>query len=182
MSKPVVNLRLFVAAYPPEHVARALLDRLPELGLPPHRAAPLDQVHMTLQFVGDTPARLLDETLESVGRSASGIGPITLELRALVSLPERGPARLVAATTDAPPPLLELHRRLAHRLATNVRERRGERFLPHLTLCRFGAPTRGVSVEATIPSAHFEVREIRVMRSVLHPGGAEHHLVEAVEL
>ena len=182
MAKPRDNLRLFVGLYPPAEMAEQMLAALADLKLPPHRLTPLDQVHMTLQFIGDTPVKDLDATIESVERARSGLPAIELVPLRLMALPRRGPARLVAAETDAPPTLLELHRRLATRLARNARERPGDRFLPHLTLCRFRAPTRIGALDEPLALAAFPVEEVRLMRSTLHPDGAKHHEVAVFPL
>jgi len=171
-------MRLFVAIYPPIGVARAMLQTLRAVGLAEHREALDERVHMTLQFVGDTDERQLDEVTESVERAAAGIGAFELRPVALVSLPERGEPRLVAMKTDAPPEILEIQRRLAKRLARRPQERQG--FLPHLTLCRFvGAAVR---VDREVELEAFRVDAVCLMNSKLRPGGAEHVEVERVRL
>jgi 2'-5' RNA ligase len=182
MAKPRNNLRLFVGLYPPPEVAGQMLEALANLELPPHRATRPEQVHMTLQFIGDTPVKDLEATIESVERARSGLPPAELAPVRLMALPKRGPARLVAAETDAPPTLLELHRRLAVRLAGNVRQRPGDRFLPHLTLCRFRAPARIGPLDEPLALAAFPVGEVKLMRSTLHPDGARHHEVAVFPL
>ena len=182
MGKPVANLRLFVAIHPPPKIAHAMLDALDGLTLPPHKTTALDQVHMTVQFIGDTPARELDQTIESFTRAASGLSSFSLAPQRLITLPERGPARLIAMETESHPTLMELHRRLALRLARNVRERQRERFLPHFTVCRFRSPTPGVRVDHPVDIQAFDVSEIRLMRSTLDPAGAIHHEVAACRL
>jgi 2'-5' RNA ligase len=182
MSKPSLNMRMFVAAYPSHESARAMLRAAEKLSLPPHRMLPREQVHLTLQFIGDVPVNDLDAVTESVERSAAGLGAFTLTPARLISLPERGPARLVAAETDAPATLMELQRRLAHRLATNVREKDDRPYRPHLTLCRFRSPARGVTVDQPLNAPSFEVDRIVLMRSTLKPDGAHHHEVAAVAL
>lgn len=169
--------RLFVAIYPPPEVARSLLDAA--LGQDVERplgwrAVPAEQVHLTLQFVGEVDPRQFDEVAESVMRSASGLRRFRLAASEIGHLPERGPPRLLAAFTDSPPEVLELHRRLVVRLARSVKEKSRDRFTPHLTLIRFGAvPTERPGRRAIGPIA-WEVGEIRLMRSVLKPSGAEH--------
>lgn len=184
MSRPVANLRLFVAAYPPEAIVRTLVARVEALPLPAYRLTPPAQVHLTLQFVGDTPARALESVIESAERSAAGLRAFELRVLGLVALPERGPARLLAARTDEPATLLELHRRLAHRLATNARERPGDRFAPHLTLCRFVSPAAGLVIHEPQDAEvlTWRVEHVLVMRSTLRPEGAEHHVVRTIEL
>lgn len=142
------------------------------------------QLHMTVQFIGETRENDLAVVIESVRRSASGVGAITLNPRRLISLPERGDPRLIAMETDAPAGLIELHKRLAMRLARSPRAKAADRFLPHLTLCRFsgvGRPER-VQVQKEVELPAFECRGVRLMRSVLRPQGAEHVLVEDVAL
>lgn len=185
MSRPTANLRLFVGVYPPAEVAEALHDALRTLpDLPEHRMVRPDQLHMTLLFIGDTPTKELDDTIESVQRATGGLHAFVLQPACLISLPNksRSPARLVAAQTDAPSTLLELQRRLATRLSTTVRHRPGDRFLPHLTLCRFQRPRRMTPLCADVEVPSFPVTDIRLMRSTLLPGGAEHHQVASCAL
>lgn len=177
------TLRLFVAVHPPPEVACALLEALTPLRLPAHRPVPAPQIHLTLQFIGDTPAKRLAEVVESVERSCAGLEAFMLTPRKLIALPQTGPARLVAVETDAPAALLELHRRLAHRLAKNARERPGDRFLPHLTLCRFATPGPSPeSLPAPLIIGSFQVRHVTLLRSVLLPEGADHRPVALFEL
>lgn len=174
-------MRLFVAAYPPVESARALLELLRGVELPEHREVPAEQVHMTLHFVGDTDKRQLDEVMESVERAAAGIEAFELTPREVMCLPERGEARLVAVETDAPAGLLEIQRRLAKKLARPARDR--QRFLPHLTLCRFRNGAKVWRVERrAVEMEPIAVREVKLMESVLRPGGVEHREVRRVGL
>lgn len=186
MAKPSANLRLFVALYPPPEAVTAMLSALTSgevvRDLPPHRLTPADQLHMTVQFIGDTPAQELDATIESVQRAAAGLQAFRLSLSRLITLPERGPARLIAAETEQHSTLAELHRRLVTRLARNVREKKRERFRPHFTLCRFRSPARGLKVDGPLQIAPFQVDRIVLMRSTLRHEGASHHEVAACAL
>lgn len=179
------TLRLFVAAYPPESAARAMLRALAKLEPAPdprHRVVPLEQIHLTLQFIGSTGRRELPDVIESVQRSASGLGPFELMPQRLVTFPERGPVRLIAMETSAPANLAELKRRLARRLARNVRKKPDDRFRPHLTLARFTGSARPKRVDQPVLIEAFTVREILLMKSLLPPEGARHIEVERVEL
>jgi 2'-5' RNA ligase len=180
-----MTLRLFVAIYPTADAAREMLRALGRLDLPPvatYRATRAEQLHMTVQFIGDTEESALGEIRESIERSGAGLCAFTLTPQRLCMLPERGPPRLVAAVTDAPPPLLELQRRLAHRLARAARPRTGDRFLPHLTLCRFTGSARAPRLEAPLRVSPFQVAHVALMRSILKPAGAEHAEVLRVAL
>lgn len=168
------TLRLFVSAFPPPAIAEALLAALGKLAIPPHKATLQDQVHLTLQFIGETDARQLDEVRESVARSAAGLDPFSLTPESLISLPREGPARLIACVTSLHPTLAELHRRLVLRLARSPNQRRDGHFLPHITLARFPTPVPGLSIDAPLQLPPFEISSIHLMRSILRPSGAEH--------
>jgi 2'-5' RNA ligase len=184
MAKPRSNLRLFVGIYPPSHITQRLLESLHALDLPAHRLTRTDQVHLTVQFIGDTPAAQLDATIESVQRATAGLRAFDLQPEKLITLPNRrgAPARLVAVECASHSTLTELHDRLARRLAANVRRTPGDRFLPHLTLCRFRVPKRMDAVERTVDVDAFPVRAAHLMRSTLLPGGAVHEVITEVEL
>jgi 2'-5' RNA ligase len=171
------SVRLFVAIRPPEEQRRAYLDALRTLEPPPdpdHRETPLEQVHLTLQFIGHVPERELARITESVERSASGVPRFALSPLRLITLPERGTPRLIALELDAPAGLLEVRRRLVKRLAREPRREDPERFLPHMTLLRYGGGARPKRATREVELPGFEVREIALMRSVLRPGGAVH--------
>ena len=171
--------RLFVAAYPPPESVAAWGTALRSLELPPHRETPPEQVHLTLHFIGDTDKRQLDDVIESVRRSASGLSVFSLDVDRLITLPERGPARLIAAAAKPQPTATELHERLARRLARPGKRR--ETFLPHLTLCRFDAPAAN-HLDHVIAREVFRVEEIVLVRSVLGPAGAAHAPVARIPL
>src|SRR5690606_38982186 len=71
------TVRLFVACYPPASVSKDLAHEAAALcarhDLPESRETPTEQIHLTLQFVGDTPVANLDAVRESVRRAASGL-------------------------------------------------------------------------------------------------------------
>ncbi|MHC4416506.1 MAG: RNA 2',3'-cyclic phosphodiesterase [Planctomycetota bacterium] len=182
MAHPRANLRLFVAVYPPVELARDLVDALAPIELPTHRTVSSDQVHLTLQFIGDTPEARLASTIEAVQRAAAGLPSFELVPQRLITLPRRGRPRLVAAETDRPPTLFELQRRLATRLARQARRDPGDRFRPHLTLCRFRAPAAIPGIDEPLDLPSFPVRRIVLMRSTLAPDGARHHEVAACPL
>jgi 2'-5' RNA ligase len=174
MSAP---LRLFVSIAVPQDSARVLLRAVRKLNLPPTarvRETSISQVHLTVQFIGDTDEHDLPAVIESVERSAAGLPRFELLPTRLATLPQRGPVRHLAAMTDAPPQLMELQRRLASRLARTARGSGNRRFLPHLTLCRFGSSGAPPRLDVPVQTAPFRVEHVLLMRSLLKPSGAEH--------
>lgn len=180
MSGGDASVRLFVAVYPPAETVRSLRRAVNRPGLGAVRATPPEQVHLTLLFIGDRAPRELAAVAESVERSCAGFDAFTLTPRRLITLPERGPARLIAAETDAPASLTEIQRRLAKRLARNARD--AGRFRPHLTLVRFRPGDRPARVDEPVECEPFVVDRVVLVRSVLKSSGAEHREVAAVAL
>jgi 2'-5' RNA ligase len=167
-------LRLFVAAYPPPEIAARLLEASAKLGIANAKLTNPAQLHLTLQFIGDTPVRDLPDIHESIARSVSGLAPATLRVTRLQTMPSRRP-HLIAAIIDPDPTVSELHRRLALRLARSLKEK-GRAYLPHMTTARF-RDTRQAEISYQLdPTPEFEVAEVLLMRSVLRPTGAEHHI------
>lgn len=170
-------MRLFVAVYPDAAGAAALARHAAEIEREHggrFRATTRELIHMTLLFIGDTSEREMDGVMESIGRSVAGVGAFELGAGRLVGLPTEREARLVAAETDSPPGLLEVQRRLASRLARNPKDKRSGKYLPHLTLGRFGQGAAEAFEARAIPEVRFGVERVRLMKSVLRPGGAEH--------
>jgi 2'-5' RNA ligase len=180
MSRPTAKLRLFVAAYPPREAAVLILALLRPLRLADHRPTPPEQLHMTLQFIGDTPESQMAAVRESVERSAAGVRAFSLRPARLMTLPKRGAPRLVALETDLPAGLAEIQRRLVSRLATEPRRERD--FTPHMTLCRFSHNAHAADLDALVTLPPFGVNIIHLMRSTLKPEGAEHHAVKSFPL
>ncbi|MGI9015228.1 MAG: RNA 2',3'-cyclic phosphodiesterase [Phycisphaerales bacterium] len=178
--------RLFLAIHPPSDVAAQmcgvndLID--PCFGC---RPTPVEQVHLTLQFIGDTPQSRMETVIESIARAASGIGPVHLQPQRLRILPDRGPARVLAIEANQTPALLELKRRLASRLAQRRQKHRdaASAFLPHFTIARFKPPSSEINreqIDAITINAElaFTANAITLMRSTLKPGGSEHASVQ----
>jgi RNA 2',3'-cyclic 3'-phosphodiesterase len=175
------TVRLFIAIYPPLEVARQFLADLALLDLPPHRPTPVEQVHLTVHFVGPVPQRRAHQIAETMRRAARGIASFDLTPQRFLSLPQSGPPpRLVAVETDAPASLLELHRRLVQRLARSPRHKPSDRFTPHFTLCRFergrsaSGDARPQAIDIAIDTPPFRVEAALLMKSDLHPDGARH--------
>lgn len=170
-------LRLFVAAYPPPVVIGSLqAARRGAAGEGVREVAP-EQVHLTLQFIGPVEAGDLGRVDESVGAACRGLGAFELRALRLISLPARGAVRVIAAETDAPAAVVELHRRLAQRLARRPRRDAADRFLPHMTLARARAGATAARVDERLDGPAFVVDRVVLVRSVLHADGAEHRAV-----
>lgn len=180
--------RLFVAAYPPMESREAVRSSIDLYQLAHHALVHPEQLHLTLQFIGQTPAGRLDSVLESVRRSASGISGFDLTPRRICTLPTIGSPRVVAVLTDSPAPMIELQRRLAHRFARGgvggklADGSQDSHFVPHITVARFDHGISATRIDEPHLLPAFPIRSIHVMKSELRPGGAKHTVVEEIQL
>jgi 2'-5' RNA ligase len=178
-------MRLFVAAYPPLEVVEGLQREALRLG-DGGRPTPPGQVHLTLQFIGERSMRELDETIESVERACAGQVAMEAVVSRVRTWPVGDQPSMVVALVDAAPGLLELHRRLAVRLATakgkTQARSKGEGYEPHLTLARYAKGHEPEAGEVEIAPVGFRIDQVRLVSSELRSSGAEHRVVRDFEL
>jgi 2'-5' RNA ligase len=173
--------RLFAALYPSAVQARALAAAAADLALPGVRLVPAEQIHLTALFIGPVPERRLASVQHSLQAAAQGVRAFRLEDLRWERLPERGPARLVAAVAPrCPASLEELVRRLSLRLGPRGASP-GE-FWPHLTVLRLPAPRELAlpNPAAPLPALCFE--ELALVESRLGPRGADHRRLVTLSL
>lgn len=179
-----MSYRLFVCILPPPDLAEHLAA-LPELlaapGVDLGRAIEASKLHLTLAFLGDRHKKELTGIHESVERSVSGLRQFSLHPQLLMTLPRRQTPRLLAATTDEQPTLMEIHRRLVTRLIRPIaREKRTTPYLPHFTLTRCEPGQSMPDANLALPDSHkpaIAVSSIALMHSVATQFGARYELV-----
>ncbi|GAB1420684.1 RNA 2',3'-cyclic phosphodiesterase [Anaerolineales bacterium] len=136
--------RLFVAIDLPEHIKQQLLEVRNGSTLPAARWVDADQFHLTLHFIGETPAAKMADykgVLGSIKQEAfdlqfSGIGQFPPD--------GEGPARVLWVGVANSPALRELYAATGYALKTHGFQVDGQRYHPHITLARFKqSPRRG---------------------------------------
>lgn len=182
------SLRLFVAVDPPRAQLLAIEEAIAPLraALPAARWAPVANQHLTLKFLGATPAENVEGVAEACARAASRPAPSRVVLGDLGAFPSRRRARVVWVGVHDSDRLLI---RLAARLDKNM-ERLGYRtekrpFKPHLTLARLKVPVpvKDALGAASLPDLDpFEVTEIVLYRSRLSPRGATYEILQSFPL
>lgn len=155
------------------------LDRLAH-GFPDARWTDLDDLHLTLRFIGDVD----QSTFYELGELLAGISlaPFALELHGIGLFPPRGPLRQLWIGVEPNPELMRLRRRINACLAeANVPAER-RKFVPHVTLARFRQPPSETRL-ATYLQRHslarlqpFAVDAFGLYSSILRADGAEHVL------
>ena len=188
------RLRLFVAIDLPEDVRESLGRLQSDLrrhDLPGLRWTRPEGVHLTLKFLGETPASSIAAIEGALARAVRGAQPFRLALGAPGTFGNRrGPRVLWVDVEGDVKPLQQLQAAVERELAAAgfAPEERG--FSPHLTLARVPQPSPPGLAErvsralAAVAAAQgeIEVKEVVLMRSRLQAGGAVHSRVAAFPL
>jgi len=188
------SLRLFVAVDLPEQVREALSRVQQELrryDLSDLRWVRPQGIHLTLKFLGETPARRVAAITEALAGATEGRPGFRVALGAPGTFgSRRGPRVLWLDVIGDIQRLRELQTAVEEALVEVGFPSEERDFSPHLTLARVPQPVRPGTAEriaqglqaVTPPEAEFDVREVVLMRSTLQPGGAVYERLAAFPL
>ena len=181
------KLRLFVAIELPDAIRdqlRATTDDLRSALPGPFRWVPPAAMHLTLRFLGDTPANEVDALTGTINSAASGSTRFSLRLEGAGSFPVgRSPSVLWTGLGGDVDALHSLRDAIETALAAVGTTPEKGAFHPHLTLARVRGrldPSTASRVRDALASlryddnASFDVRHVSLMRSELLQAGARH--------
>ncbi|HEU0179706.1 MAG TPA: RNA 2',3'-cyclic phosphodiesterase [Blastocatellia bacterium] len=175
-------MRTFIAIEIPSEIKSALAALQTELrraGADVSWTKP-ENMHLTLNFLGEVDERRIGEIERACVSSAAEFQPFTLRINDTGVFPNaRQPRVLWAGLSGAVENVVEMRRRIDERLAQIGFKRDEKRFNPHLTIGRLKSnkKTRELLALADahqLPALSFVVTEIVLMKSELHPAGAEY--------
>lgn len=183
-------MRLFIAIpLPPDLAARAV-EILPT-SLPSLRRVKVENLHVTLAFLGQTPDDRLSEVTDAAAEAARGVSRFTLVFGRPGRFPERGRPRVVwLRIAEGAQGVLDLGEGVYASLRTHGLRFDDRPLAPHLTLARVAedasaaeAKTVGAALE-DLPDAKlaFDVSDIAVVQSVLSPKGPRYTALATVPL
>ncbi len=182
------KVRLFVAASIPRAHLEHVDDQIAgfKAKVTKARWTSLDNQHVTLKFLGSTPADRVEAVHEACELVASSHSPATLSLGEVGAFPSRNRVRVLWVGLDDESSLLT---KIAADLDQAFEplgyptESRG--FTPHLTLCRFKIPVPlkgGLPEIDTAPLEPFAIDSIELVRSHLSPKGARYEVLKEFPL
>jgi 2'-5' RNA ligase len=187
------TLRLFVAIELPGEVREALgrlQHELQRRGLENLRWVRPEGIHLTLKFLGETPAERVPDIEAALFRAVNAVAPHKLALNGLGTFGGSRPRVLWLDLTGN----LDAIGWLQDRVETETEElgfqRDARPWAPHLTLARVHPETAREIVNrlpaaldaVRPPSDSVPVREVSLMRSTLRPGGAVYERLAAFPL
>lgn len=184
-------MRLFIAVNFPVRLRRKiarLCRPLEEAGIPGRWVQP-DQVHLTLKFIGETPAERVDELCEALDEVAGRFRPFALRFGPIGAFPSPRRPRVVWLGVEATPELRFIKDDLERRLADLGVEREMRPYQPHVTLGRAprdaeaGEFRRLEEIARTLRvNDEYRVTHLDLMRSRLEPSGAVHTQIKVARL
>jgi len=180
------KLRLFVAIPIPERVRNEMMAvqrELKPLALGDVRWTNVEQLHLTLKFLGNVPASSVEAVKESLAEACAATAPFHLRAEGIGFFPnERQPRVVWVGFEDDKNELTVLQMRVERRLAPFAEKPGAEKYLAHATLGRFQKYRRH-KTEQLMPRAlthqhrvfgGWQVQEVILFRSELSPDGARH--------
>ncbi len=178
-------MRAFVAIFPPPEVRKKALRAAQRLPLGDRvRWTRLENVHLTLKFLGDVREEILDELYAALEETCAQHAPFDIGLANLGAFPSVRRARILWASVGAgSDPLRSLAADLDTALAALGFEREERPYTPHLTLGRVRGRPASFDLPQDIGDLEgFRVRQIELMASTLTAEGSIYRTVRAFDL
>jgi 2'-5' RNA ligase len=182
---PVTTRRLFVAIDAPPAVSESLAALAAPV--PGFKWTRPGTIHLTLRFIGDTPAHELG-SLAGRLRKIRDVAPFVLTIGGVGVFPQRGAAQVVwAGIEEAHPRLHQLRQRVDDALLAAGTAAEMRSFHPHFTLARCAGAAPGavrdfVHTHVAFQGPSFLVDCFNLFESRLLPDRAEHTVVETFSL
>jgi 2'-5' RNA ligase len=180
----VKGQRLFIACPVPEDVRTWVRDEVPRNEFEGARWTPSENQHLTLTFLGNTPAEKVEDVVRVCSAAAKGFSAAHVSLAGLGVFPTLRRARVLwVGLRDSERLLERLERDLSIRLAELGWPREDRSFTPHLTVARFRTPQRLEGLpELPEEAPGFEVDSFGLYRSFPSPQGSRYEIVERFPL
>lgn len=176
-------IRAFVALPLPDAIRAGVADTIRRLKplLPDARFVREEGVHITLRFLGWTPAETLARLEEPLRAAAADCPPVEIVVRGLGVFAERGSPRVLWMGLDLPSSVRTLQEACERAAVDAGLAPETRAFHPHLTLARW----RGRSRRPALPEVNLgcaRVEHLVLYRSELRASGAVHTPLSVIPL
>ncbi|MBR2254664.1 MAG: RNA 2',3'-cyclic phosphodiesterase [Candidatus Methanomethylophilaceae archaeon] len=151
------------------------------------RTVPLDNLHITLCFIGDMPEGRVAEVGKVIDDAISGVASGEVRLKGLGAFPKPKDPRVVWVGVDTAVPLPEVAVRIKNGLSGLGIGFDSKPFKPHVTIGRVKGTTdlsAAVDANRDLELTSFRCDSVCLMKSELKPTGARytvvsrHHLMD----
>lgn len=147
-----------------------------------------ENIHLTLKFLGDVESDRIDPIPDAVLRACRNVHPFRLTVEATGFFPNReNPKVLWIGCKGDLETLFALQKDIENELAKSGFKKEKRKYSAHLTVGRvkssFGIRPVIEKMEASLFNAgEFVVKNINVMKSVLHPQGSIYTVLSKIDL
>ncbi len=138
----------------------------------------VDQIHLTVKFLGEVPDAAVGQVCQSADAIARDHPAFDIQVSGTGCFPPRGPARIVwAGLASLPQPLIDCHKACERAFAEMGFPPENRPFHPHLTIGRVRDQRGSHKIRPALESelhfdgGRFTVKELTVFQSVLDRGG-----------
>jgi 2'-5' RNA ligase len=174
--------RLFIAVDIPDPAIQVFADLREEIS--GFRWTPIHQLHLTLQFLGDTPRSKIGPLEQQLGQIAGT--PFSIIPDRLEVFPSIRSARVLVVRLNENAALTDLQRSVVEAVHRAGIEADRRRFKSHVTIARFrhvSAPDLQRYLRSTEPDTRsIEIDRFHLYRSHLAPQGARHERIASFQL
>ena len=167
--------RLFIAVDIPETIKKNLESMF--FGIPGARWVSLDQLHLTVRFIGDVDGVMFLDIKDRLAEI--NISPFDIKMKGLGHFPPRGAPRIIWAGLEKSETLMFLRKKIDTALLQIGVTPEKRKFSPHITLARLkNTPpqkvARFLSGNGFFSQEPFQVEDFKLYSSTLTPKGAIH--------
>lgn len=176
-------LRCFLAIGVPEPMKKSIGDIIDYIGKSGAdvKWVSLENIHITLKFLGDTEETLVDAVKASLGKKTATCSPFYIKISDVGCFPSERRPRVVWMGIEDHGLLRGLFKDVEDELVKLGYPPENRPFSPHLTLGRVRSQKRisemlkRLGEFSEFSCEAFEVRGITLMKSELKPGGAQYY-------
>ena len=174
-------MRVFIAIDLPDHVRRELVAL--ENALPAGRSVPVENLHLTLSFLGDQQELAVEDAHEALATIRASA--FEVQLTGVGSFGHRSP-QVIFADVERCSELLDLEQRITRSLRHAGLEFQKRRFRPHVTLARLPKTLSSFELDSLrgylaehVPfrGTSFRVTSFQLYQSTLAPKAALHDIL-----
>ncbi len=143
----------------------------------------VDNIHLTLKFLGDIPLPQVEKLSEAASRSVKDFAPFKIVVEQAGAFPKHGQPRVLwIGINDFSGKLGEMHARLEDESAKAGFQKEDRPFNPHLTAARLRKPRHARTLASAHKQLGFEpaeiaVSELLVIRSELSNEGSKYTVI-----
>lgn len=144
----------------------------------------LENIHLTLKFLGDTDESLVEEIAGIMRAAVEGVEPFTMEIRGTGVFPNPNYMKVLWVGLENAQPLVAMAKRIDSEVSRLGFKREKKGFHPHITVARVKGPRRKNQVQQILRDYQDEVfgtqevDRIRLKKSVLSREGPTYSTVE----